>query len=134
MLPTELKIRGSTDNIAYERSCENLTPYDVFNPNNYKPIVVSTGEIGKLECMLATSDLVNLKLMYCLMCGYNYDKMSEYCFISSETARYRVRKIKTALGMQKKSEATELICKYIKKESLLSVIGEFEDKNNTIFV
>jgi len=130
LLPTVLKIRGSTDNIAYDATCESIKPSAALRLEEHGSIVVQTGDIGRLERVLATSDLVNLKLIYCLICGYNYKKMSEYCFISPETAQYRVRKIKTALGVQKKSDVADFIRKYIKKESLMSVIGEAEEKNN----
>ena len=133
LIPTVLKVRGSTDNIP----CNNDIPLTF--PNNSsrekpKPIVVQTGEIGRLERLLAISDLVNFKLMHCLICGYNYEKMSEYCFISPETARYRVRKIKSALGVAKKSDVAELIRNYIKKESLLAIISEAEERNNGFLI
>lgn len=131
LLPATLKVRGSTDNIAYEGSF-NFNPDCTFFSETFKDVIVPNSEIGRLERMLVTSDLVNFKLMYCLICGYNYEKMSEYCFISPETARYRVRKIKNAIGVQKKSSAAEFIRTYIKKEKLLSVISEFEEKNNKI--
>ena len=133
LIPATLNVRGSTDNIL----CRNDNLQILLNNGSKekpKPIVVQTGEIGRLERLLATSDLVNFKLMYCLICGYNYDKMSEYCFISSETARYRVRKIKTALAVSQKREVAELVRKYIKKESLLAIIAETEEKNNRILV
>ncbi len=134
LLPTTLKIRGSTANMAYDANCGSPKPFIPLLQGEEKPILVQTGDIGRLERMLATSDLVNLKLIYCLICGYNYEKMSEYCFISPETARYRVRKIKNALAMPKKGNAAELIRGYIKKESLLSVINENEEKNKNIFI
>ena len=99
-----------------------------------KAIRLPTGNISKLERTLVSSDLTNLKLMYCLLCGFNYEKMSEFCFISAETARYRVRKIRNALGVQKKSDAAEILRAYIKKESLLAIISEQEEKNNQIMV
>ena len=70
--------------------------------------------------------------MYCLLCGFNYEKMSEFCFVSAETARYRVRKIRNDLGVQKKSDAADIIRAYIKKESILSFINAQEQKKELI--
>ncbi len=134
LLPTTLKVRGSTDNIPYYMSNEIPKPIVKEELPFSTKTTLPTGDIGRLERMLAASDLVNLKLIYCLLCGYNYDKMSEFCFISSETARYRVRKIKAALQVQKKSDVAEIVRKYIKKESLLAIISELEEKNNPILV
>lgn len=134
LLPATLKIRGSTDDIPYCPSNKLAAVYEQEVLSSPKNLNIPTSNIGKLERMLAVSDLINLKLMYCLMCGYNYEKMSEFCFVSAETARYRVRKIRNALGVQNKTQAAELFRLYVKKESLISFIGELEEKNNRIFV
>ncbi len=134
LLPAELKIRGSTCNIPYLPSRVLPAPLQNEPASAPKQLRLPTGEIGRLERMLASSDLVNLKLIYCLLCGFNYERMSEFCFISAETARYRVRRIRTALGVQKRAEVAELIRTYVKKESLLAIIAEQEEKNNRIIV
>ena len=134
LLPAQLKVRGSTDNTAYVPSNNMPLPVEKMQRLWGNDIRLPTGNIGKLERILASSDLTNLKLMYCLLSGFNYDKMSEFCFISAETARYRVRKIRKALCVQSKSEAASIIRTYIKKESLLAIIGEQEEKNNQIIM
>lgn len=134
LLPAQLKVRGSTDNKLHIPS-KNM-PVPMQQPSFFEPkaIRLPTRNVSKLERILASSDLTNLKLMYCLLCGFNYERMSEFCFISAETARYRVRKIRNALGVQKKAEAADILREYIKKESLLAIIGEQEEKNNQIIV
>ncbi|MBQ8836198.1 MAG: LacI family DNA-binding transcriptional regulator [Clostridia bacterium] len=134
LLPAKLQIRGSTDFIPYSEEKiispdEPLLPEP--SPKRSRP---SAGNLSRLERVLASSDLANLKLMYCMICDYSYDKMSEFCFVSADTAKYRVRKIKQMLDTAKKSDAAEIIREYIKKESLLALISDIEEKNNSIIL
>ncbi len=137
LIPTEIKVRGSTDNIPYCPTGKLPKPIiikEIEYQHNKKGIILrsSTGNVNEIERVLSTSDLVDLKLIYCLICNYNYDKMSEFCFISCDTAKYRVRKIRNILKTKLKSEAAEKLRTFIKKESLLSLINEHERINNQI--
>ena len=131
-LDVELMVRGSTDNIPYTPSDTQPLRVDIAPPTVPVPVRMLTNQIGKLERVLASSDLADLKIILCLISGYSYEKMAEFCFFSADTAKYRVRKIKQALGCEKKTAAADLIRKYIKKESLVSLIGDIEEKNNKI--
>ena len=126
LLPTTLEVRGSTGNIPFVPS-ENLSL-----PVQHTSLSIPTNNrlpaetINRLEHLLVSGDLIQLKVMYCMLCGYDRDKTKDFCFISPETARYRVNKLRIALGVETKSEATDILRKYIQKERLLSVIDELE--------
>ena len=60
--------------------------------------------------------------------------MSEFCFVSCDTAKYRIRKIKKILQVNKKTSAAEMLRMYMKKESILVLINEQEKKNNRIII
>lgn len=140
LIPTEIKVRGSTDNIPYRPS--GSLPRPILPPTDgaappapqLSSIRMTPGEAGKIERVLSASDLVDLKLIFCLVCDYSYERMSEFCFVSGDTAKYRIRKIKQILKVSSKADAAEMLRTYIKKESILSLIGEQEQKNNRIIV
>lgn len=75
-----------------------------------------SGPVGRLERLFGKSDLVDMKLMYCMLCGYSYEDMAEFCFLSIGTARYRVGKIKQILGVTDKAAVASLLGSYIKKK------------------
>lgn len=126
LIKSELVIRGSTWNIPYKPSAEKPVPKDVLAPSSPTLFRIPTNPIGRIERMLMASDIVNLKLIYCMLCGFSYERTGEFCFLSTEAAKYRVRKIRTALLGKSKSEAADLIRAYIDKDSLLRVIEEYE--------
>ena len=126
LIKNELVIRGSTGNIPYKPSAEKPTPNDIIPPSSPTLFRIPTNPIGRIERMLMTSDIVNLKLIYCMLCGFSYERMGEFCFLSIEAAKYRVRKIRTALLGKSKSDAADLIRAYIDKYSLLHLIEEYE--------
>lgn len=124
-LVSQIIVRGSTDNIPYTPT-PGLIPADV-SPNVEPTLfVIPTNPIGRVDSLLASSDIVNLKLIYCMLLGLTYQRMSEFCFLSIEAVKYRVGKIKKALEGDNKADTVELISRYIDKEKLLSTIEELE--------
>ena len=95
---------------------------------------MTIGEAGKIERVLSASDLTDLKLIYCLICDYDYERMSDFCFVSYDTAKYRIRKIKKVLNVNKKADAAEMLRLYMNKESVLALINEQEQKNSQIIL
>lgn len=128
LLPAELKVRESTDNTAYVPSAKLPAPTQQIPLSPKKTDCLSTGNIGSLDRILAASDLTNLRIIYCLLCDFDYTQMHKFCFISADTARSRVRKIRDTLGVETKPAAVDILCTYIKKESLLKIIREQEEQ------
>lgn len=126
LLPTTLEVRGSTENIPFVPS-ENLSlpvQHTSLAPPQNNRLPAET--VNRLEHLLLSGDLIQLKVMYCVLCGYDRNKTKDFCFISSETARYRVNKLRMALGVETKSEATDILRKYIQKDRLFAVIDALE--------
>ncbi|MBQ4151386.1 MAG: hypothetical protein IJC81_06245 [Clostridia bacterium] len=117
----DFKARGSTSgNAEYplasaESSCPNLLL------------------IGRLESLLKGSDLVNLKLMYGLLCEYSYERMSDMCFLSSGAVKYRLLQMRRALGCKNREETALCIGRYIQKEKLLEAIEKAEGIGGKVF-
>lgn len=127
LLKNELKIRGSTAHIPYTASHTPPQAVDVHPLIMHKPFEISTARpIGRLERFLAGSDIADLRLIYCMLSDFSYEKTGEFCFMSAEAAKYRIRKIREVLKVESKADAVALIQKYIQKEKLLKVIEEFE--------
>lgn len=126
LLQSNLLIRGSTANTPYTPSPTPIQAVDLHPPVEYVDFRLPTITVGRLERLLATSDIADLRLLYCMLSDYSYEKTAEFCFMSAETAKYRIRKIREALKVDSKVDAVALIRKYIKKEKLLKVIEEFE--------
>ncbi|MBQ4150980.1 MAG: LacI family DNA-binding transcriptional regulator [Clostridia bacterium] len=132
-LKSKLVVRGSTDNIPYIRATTPLRAADISNQVEPALFQIPTNSIGRIDTLLATSELTDLKLIYGMICGFSYERIGEFCFLSSEAVKYRVRKIRNALLGDTKADATEIISKYIHKENLLSTIEELEGKRNNMF-
>ena len=79
-------------------------------------------------------DLTNLKLMYGLLLGYSYERMSEMCFLSSGAVKYRVQQMKEALGVTNRTEMAQSIARYIQSEKLLFAIEKAEEGGEKVFV
>lgn len=128
-LKSKLVVRGSTKNIPYIKSDRRLYPSDLSPEIVPTLFTIPTNPIGRVDSLLAASDLTDLKLIYGMLCGFSYERIGEFCFLSSEAVKYRVRKIRKALSGDSKADATELISKYISKENLLHTIEELESEN-----
>lgn len=126
LLKSELYIRGSTAHIAYAPSLTPPQALDLHPPVEQVAFRAPTMPIGRLERLLAVSDIADLRLLYCMLSDYSYEKTSEFCFMSSETVKYRIRKIREMLLAESKADAAVMIRKYIQKEKLLKVIEELE--------
>ncbi len=131
-LESRLVIRGSTNNIPYAPLQEPLAPSDISPNVNPTLFSIPTNPLGNVDRLLTECDLTDLKLIYGMLLGYSYERIGEFCFLSSEAVKYRVRKIRKALAGDSKADATELLSKYISKENLLSTIEELEEKNGGI--
>ncbi len=132
-LKSQLVIRGSTKNIPYLPAGRPLRALDI--SKEVKPTLfhIPTYPIGRVDSLLAASDLTDLKLIYGILCGYSYERVSEFCFLSLEAAKYRVRKMLKSLACDSKTDATSLLSKYINKDNLLHTIEELEGENGRIF-
>ena len=126
LLNCSLQIRGSTGNMPYlvsEKPPIALDLHPMIEPIRFR---VPTRIIGRIERLLSVSDIADLRLLYCMLEEYSYEKTGEFCFMSAEAAKYRIRKIRETLQVESKAEAVALIRKYIRKENLLAVIEEKE--------
>lgn len=126
LLRNEMVIRDSTANAPYKPSNPLLLPMD-WNPSR-PPLVfpLITYHIGQLGRFLATCEIADLRLIYCMLMGYSYEKMSEACFLSVEAVKYRLRKIRDAIGVGSRRETTAFIRTYVQPEKLLALIAEKE--------
>lgn len=127
LLPASLTVRGSTENIPYV-PIQNVTSrvqseYHPVQAGNRRPVEM----INRLELLLTSSDLIQLKVIYCMLCGFKRSEIKDFCFISTETARYRVNKVRNALGITDIVEVTNILRTYITKERLLTIIREREE-------
>lgn len=125
-LKSRLVVRGSTGNVPYRAPDTPLLPCDISPQNAPTLFRIPTNPIGQIDRLLTACDLVDIKLIYCMLCGFSYEHMGDFCFLSIEAVKYRVRKIRKALGGGDKESAARLIRKYIDKSSLLATIEEFE--------
>lgn len=132
LVQSELIIRGSTNHVQYTPSNVPPLPQDLHPERKPIDFRLPNENIGSLERLLAVSDLSDLRLMYCMICDYSYEETASLCFMSAETAKYRIRKIREMLHTKCKADAVELLKKYIRKEKLLAVIKEMEHSDNTI--
>ena len=132
-LHSKLSVRGSTKNIPYVPT-DSLIPPDVSPVCEPTLFHIPTNRIGSIDNLLASSDIVNLKLIYCLLCGFTYERMGEFCFLSTEAAKYRVRKIRLALSGDSKEDVVEEIRAYVDKDRLLAIIEEYESSNETFLL
>ena len=132
-LENEMKIRGSTENIPYRPSLSPPKASNILPPSEPLLFRIPTNALGSIERLLATSDISELKLLYCLLSDYTNEKTGEFCFLSIEAVKYRVRKICRMLQALSKTEATAILRRYIRKERLLYVIEEFEGAGARLF-
>ncbi len=132
LIQSELVIRGSTNHVQYVPSNSPPQPQDLHPQSEFVEFRLPNMQIGSLERLLAVSDLSDLRLMYCMLCDYSYEETASLCFLSVETAKYRIRKIREMLHSENKSDVTSLLKKYIRKENLLAVIKEMEHSDSII--
>lgn len=130
LLRNELIIRDSTANAPYIPSHPLPIPLDADAPVKQVHFPLLTYHIGQLGRLLATCEIADLRLIYCMLAGYSYEKMGEACFLSVEAVKYRLRKFRDALGLASRAEATEFIRAYVQEEKLLSLIEEYEKRHN----
>lgn len=90
---------------------------------------VSTPRIARLERMLFSCDLTDFKILYGLICNYSYERICDTCFLSPGAIKYRVRRLRLALGYQTRDEMISLLKDFISKEKLLQHIAETENAN-----
>ncbi|MBQ6893796.1 MAG: hypothetical protein IJN48_06270, partial [Clostridia bacterium] len=131
-LKSKLVVRGSTGNIPYLPSKTPLCASDISPKNEPTLFRIPTNPIGRVDRLLTSCDLVDLKIIYCLLCGFSYERMGDFCFLSVEAVKYRVRKIRNALDCTDKESTAELIRTYINKNSLLKVIEDIEAASESI--
>lgn len=128
LLRNKLIIRDSTANAPYTPSHPLLLPLDAdlpIKPNRFPLLTYHIGQLGRL---LATCEIADLRLIYCMLQGYSYEKMGEDCFLSVEAVKYRLRKFRDALGFTSRAETTEFIRAYVREEKLFALIEEYEKK------
>lgn len=121
-VPCDFRARGTT-------SGKGVYPVLPFVPPHANQVALS-----RLECVLADCDQANLKLMYGLLAGYNYEHIGELCFLSAGAVKYRVQQMRMALGCKTREDAIALIERYICKEKLLHVIEEVEGIGGKVFL
>lgn len=109
-VPCEMQVRGSTSGKA------------VFPPVSTVPVHANQVALSRLESVLSDCDLVDVKLMYGLLSGYSYEYMGELCFLSAGAVKYRVQRMRQALGCETRADAAALIGRYIPAEKLLAAI------------
>ena len=90
-LKSRLVVRGSTGNIPYVKPQKRIFPSDLSPKNAPTLFTIPTNPIGRVDSLLASSDLTDLKLIYGMLCGFSYERIAEFCFLSSEAIKYRVR-------------------------------------------
>lgn len=127
-LESQLVVRGSTKNIPFASPRVCLRPSDISEAVTPTLLTIPTNPIGRVDSLLSSGDLSAFRLIYGMLCGYSYEKIGEFCFLSVETVKYRVRKICSALGENKKADAAALLSKYVSKEKLLQIIEELENE------
>lgn len=116
LLPAELVVRGST--LPSHATVQQPQP----------PSAACADTLRRLARMLTSSDLTDLKILYGLLCGYDYDKIHSVFFILPGTTRYRMRRIRTALGVQSKRDVAEILQAYIRTDNLLTILSEAEQE------
>lgn len=126
LLNCQLHVRGSTENIPYGKSSASLLPLDLTPPHTDMLFSMVTDDVGRIDRLLAVCDLIDLKIIYCILCGYTYERIGEFCFLSLEAAKYRVRRIRAAISGQNKRDVAEVIGTYVNRERLLCVIETLE--------
>lgn len=131
-LKSRLVVRGSTDNIPYIPLEKPLCASDISPSVSPTLFSIPTNPIGKVDSLLTASDLADLKLIYGMLSGFSYERMSDFCFLSVEAVKYRVRKIRNALGGGDKESVAEFLRTYINKGGLLKVIEEIETAGDRI--
>lgn len=132
LVPSELIIRGSTIHTPYVPSTIPPKPTDLHPKTESIGFRLPNIKIGNLERLLAVSDIADLRLMYCMLSDYSYETTAEFCFMSVETAKYRIRKIREMLHTDSKADAADLLRKYIKKENLFTIIEELEHTGSSL--
>ena len=121
-VPCDFKLRGSTGGNAEFPS--------TFAASGY----ASQAEIGRLDSLLCSSDLVNLKLMYGLLMGYSTEHMSELCFLSSGAVKYRLQRMREVMKCKTREEVTAAIGRYLTSKKLLEAIEKAEGTVGRIFM
>ena len=69
-------------------------------------------EIDNVELMLANMDEIDWSILKDLMGGLSYEAISEKYFMAHNTVKYRIRKLKSYVGCQSKTELVEILKKY----------------------
>ena len=124
-LCVELRVRGSTENIPYTKGWSPL-PLDLTPLRQPTLQHIPTDDVGRIDRLLAVGDLVDLKIIYGILCGYTYEQIGEFCFLSLEAAKYRVRRIRTAIAGRNKADVAGVIGAYVNRDRLLGVIESLE--------
>ena len=112
------------NNIPYVMPKNRLCATDVTPKITPTLFRIPTNSVSMVDNLLTVSDLTDLKLIYGMLSGFSYERIGEFCFLSSEAVKYRVRKIVKSLSLSSKGEAVEFISKYVNKDNLLHVIEE----------
>ena len=124
-LCVELRVRGSTENIPYTKGWSPL-PLDLTPLRQPTLQHIPTDDVGRIDRLLAVGDLVDLKIIYGILCGYTYEQIGEFCFLSLEAAKYRVRRIRTAIAGRNKADVAGVIGAYVNRDRLRGVIESLE--------
>ena len=132
LLKNELIIRGTTQNAPYIPSETPTEPVDLYPQIEHVNVNTPALAVGKIERILAVCDIADLRLIYCMLSDYSYENTATFCFMSVETAKYRIRKIREMLHAKNKAEAVALLKKYIPKERLFATIEEMEHTNSLL--
>lgn len=124
----EVKPRGSTDFsplpnrmelLHTEESGERLAPDTVLDSSN---------AIKGLANCLSSCDKLDMEIIRKIMDGVSTENLADQLFISTSTARYRLKKIYSAANTNSRREFVALFNAHINRPRIFEDIEEFEQK------
>lgn len=72
------------------------------------------GELIRIETFMRSCDTLDFDILtYVLQGNISYQNISELLFITENTLKYRIKRLKELLGVSHKSEMTALLSKYM---------------------
>ena len=67
----------------------------------------------RLERLLNENDQLDRHIITCLLTGDTYERISEKCFVTVSTVKYRIKKMIAASGVAGRSELVQRLREYL---------------------
>lgn len=120
VMKSQLSARETTQT---ENPCGiNFSKFTHFDLATTRQIIVPQNKCMALEKVLANCDETDLKIIHGLVISSSLSEIDERLYLTRDTIKYRVKKFKDILGINKTPEISELLKRWINPSKLEEMI------------